>query len=90
MFSAEKGSMNPNLLMNVNSYRLAARTMGILTRDGDGHRVPVTIPRDAVVASKGNTLDGNKFVAVTWEGKTLMMFAQDLQTRGVLQVASGQ
>ena len=72
--------------MKGQSYRLYTPTFGILPVDGDGHRISITIPRDAIVTAIGDAFDGSylALVEVTWEGKTILMFTQDLRTRGVL------
>jgi hypothetical protein len=49
----------------------------------DGHRIPVTVPANAVIDLLGDgPFDGNRMYDVGWEGKTLTMFAQDEWQRG--------
>jgi len=55
-------------------------TLVILTQDG--RKSPVTIPQGAIVEALDGALDGSRRVDLTWEGKTVMMFALDLQDRG--------
>ena len=69
--------------MKGSSYRLNTPTLGILSTDGGEHRIPVIIPMNATVLA-GETLDGTEFIRVIWEGKTLLMFTQDLKARGEL------
>ena len=69
--------------MKGQSFRLNTPTLGILSIDGNGQRIPVTLPLHAIVTVIGGPLDGNRLVDVLWEGKTIMMFTQDIRTRGV-------
>ena len=75
--------------MKGSSYRLKTPTLGILSTDGCETRIPVTLPLHAIVTA-GETLDENVFIEVTWEGKTILMFTQDLTTRGELVNAATQ
>ena len=68
--------------MKGRSFRLKTPTLGILSIDSNGHRIPVTLPLHAVVTVEAEPLDGNRLVDVLWEGKTIMMFTQDLRERG--------
>jgi len=67
--------------MQRQAFRLKTPTLGTISSD-DGHRVAVTIPQNAIVTVINGPLDGNPMVDVLWEGKTIMMFTQDLRTRG--------
>ena len=68
-------------------YKLTTPTLGILSTDVGENRIPVTIPMNAIVMA-AETVDGNKLVEVVWEGKGILMFTQDLRTRGELIKAS--
>jgi hypothetical protein len=70
------------------SYLIKSPTLGILSIDDDGRRIPVTVPLNAIVKVQGGPLNGNRLVDVLWEGKTIMMFAQDIRSRGV-EIRSG-
>jgi hypothetical protein len=62
-------------------YRLHAPTLAILTTS-EGKRIPVTVPKNAVVTVKAGPLDGTRLIDVEWDGETLMMFTVDLRERG--------
>jgi len=46
------------------------------------HYVSRTVPKGAIVTIESETFDGNKLVEVRYEGKVIMMFTQDLRSRG--------
>jgi hypothetical protein len=46
----------------------------------EGRQVAHTVPEGAVVRVAG--LDGDKLIEVVWEGQTILMFAQDIRSRG--------
>jgi hypothetical protein len=69
--------------MKSSSYRLKTPTLGILSTDDGENRLPFTIPLHAVITA-GETLDGNIFTEVVWEGKTILIFTEDLRARGEL------
>jgi hypothetical protein len=58
------------------SYRLKAETLGPETA--------VRIPKDAIVTIVADPLDGVRTVDVTWNGKTITLFVQDVLDRGEL------
>jgi hypothetical protein len=58
------------------SYRLKAETLGPETA--------VRIPEDAIVTIVAAPLDGVRTVDVTWNGKTITLFVQDVLDRGEL------
>jgi len=66
-------------LMNSETYRVRETALAILSIGGE--RVPVTLPINAILILVDGPLDGNRLVEVTWEGKTLMMFTQDMRDR---------
>ena len=63
-------------------FRLNTPTLGMLTLDTSGHKIPITLPLNAVVRPESETLEEDRLIEVTWQGTTLMMFAQDLRVRG--------
>jgi hypothetical protein len=65
--------------MNGQKYRVRETALAILSSGGE--RVPVTLPINAILILIDGPLDGNRLVDVTWEGKTLMMFTQDMRDR---------
>ena len=66
--------------MKILLLRLKTSTLGIMS-DG-GHGFPVTIPMNAIVSLADDSLNDHRLIDVTWEGKTVMMFTQDLESRG--------
>ena len=65
----------------MNAQRYRAPTLAILTA-ADGKRIPVTVPKNAIVTVKAGPLDGTRLVDVEWDGEMLMMFTVDLRERG--------
>jgi uncharacterized protein (AIM24 family) len=71
--------------MPVGRYRITNPTIAVFPEDGRhiAHMVPVgamiSVDSVAFVAS-----DGGQLVNVTWDGKKVMMFAQDLRSRALL------
>jgi hypothetical protein len=61
-------------------FHLQTATLGILSTE-DHHRIPVTIPSGATLMVVNGDVNGNRFVDVEWEGKTLTMFGVDLRSR---------
>ena len=47
----------------------------------DGHHAAFAVPAGTIISVKGADLNGNKFVDVIYDGKTVTMFAHDLRTR---------
>ena len=70
------------------AYTLRTATLGILLTE-DSHRIPVTIPVGATVIVIDANVNGNRFVDVEREGKTLTLFAVDLCTRGIQAFIKG-
>ncbi len=67
------------------SYRIKIEILGIVTIPMDHQpRTAVTIPKGSIVSLIAGPLDGERLVDVTWDGKTFMLFAQDLRERGEL------
>jgi hypothetical protein len=64
------------------TYRINEPTLAIYT-DADGTKVPVTLPRDAILVIQDSEVDGNTFCRVEWQQKSLIVFAMDLESRGV-------
>jgi hypothetical protein len=63
------------------SYRLKIPTLAIIKLDGQNH--PTTVPSGAIVKMINGPLNGNRLVDMTWDGKTIMMFASDIRERAV-------
>ena len=64
-------------------YRVTSPTLALFQEDG--RHVAHTVPIGAIVTiGDAATFDGNKLIEVTWDGKTVMMFTQDLRSRSQL------
>ena len=67
------------------SYRLKIEILGIITFPVDHQpRTAVTIPKNSTVTVVAGPLDGERLVDVAWDGKTFILFAQDLRECGEL------
>jgi hypothetical protein len=55
-------------------------TLAVVVCDGD--QIAATIPLDGIVTVAEDQRYGNRLVQVMWEGKSVMMFRQDLCHRG--------
>ena len=65
--------------MHSETYRVRETALAILSTGSE--RIPVTLPINAIIILIDGPLDGNRLVDVSWEGKTLMMFTQDMRDR---------
>jgi hypothetical protein len=68
-------------------YRLNTPSLAIMSLP-NGKRIPVTIPKGAVVKVVNGPLDGTRLVDVEWDGEAVMMFTIDLRERGTLVTAA--
>jgi hypothetical protein len=66
--------------MSIDTYRITSPTISMFL--AEGRYVSRLLPKEARVTIQSETFDGNKLVEVRYEGKTVMMFTQDLRTRG--------
>jgi hypothetical protein len=48
----------------------------------DGAKIPVMIPKGGEVEVLVGPLNGNRLVDVRWEGKTVMVFTNNVRDRG--------
>jgi hypothetical protein len=64
-------------------YKLNTPTLAIMSLP-NGKRIPVTVPKGAVVMVVNGPLDGTRLVDVEWDGEAVMMFTIDLRERGTL------
>lgn len=60
-------------------YVLRSEILGIVLESNP--RTTVSIPKGAIVTVLADPVDGQRMVDVEWNGKTLMVFAQDLRDR---------
>ena len=65
--------------MPIGRYRITNPTLALLQKDG--HHIAHTVPTGAFITVDSAAFDGDKLVNVTWDGKTVMMFTQDLRLR---------
>jgi hypothetical protein len=69
-------------MLSGKQYRLKADTIAIETH-GDGRRVAITIPSGATVRIlSGPGPDDRRMVDALWDLRTVVMFADDIRTRG--------
>lgn len=62
-------------------FRLKTATLALDTRDGK--RIAVTVPAAAIIeVMRGPLLENMWMVDVRWNGRALVMFADDVQERG--------
>jgi hypothetical protein len=64
----------------VENYRITSPTMVLILEEG--RHVSYMIPKGATVSIEGKTFNGDRLVEVLWAGQTVMMFTQDLRSRG--------
>ena len=62
------------------TYRITSPSLVLL--QVNDRRVSHMIPKGAVVSFDGKTFNGDKIVEVVWDGKIVLMFTQDLRSRG--------
>jgi hypothetical protein len=66
--------------MPQDTYLITSPTVS-LCFEGDRH-VGSTLPKGALVQIESETFNGNQLVEVLFQGKVVMMFTQDLRSRG--------
>jgi hypothetical protein len=66
--------------MPIDRYRIKSPTIALF--EEDGRHVADTVPIGAIVEIDSEMFDGNKLVTVAWDGRHVMMFTQDLRSRG--------
>jgi hypothetical protein len=64
-------------------YKLNAPLLAIMSLP-NSKRIPVTVPKGAVVKVVNGPLDGTRLVDVEWDGEVVMLFTSDLRERGTL------
>jgi hypothetical protein len=65
--------------MPVQRYRIKDSTIAMFSVDGV--HVARTVAAGTVVELSSGRIDGDKLIEVTWEGRSAMMFTQDLRSR---------
>ena len=66
--------------MSEDTYRITSPSMSLFLEGGI--HVSRLLPKGALVTIASETFNGNKLVEVLYEGKVVMMFTQDLRSRG--------
>ena len=61
-------------------YRLTARTLGVVSRDG--RQVMIDVPDDAIVEVVDDPRTADAMVRVRWREEIVTMFVEDIQERG--------
>jgi hypothetical protein len=63
-------------------YRIISPTIALFLENG--RHVSRLVPEGSVILVDGETFNGDKLVEVIWAEKLVMMFTQDIRTRGEL------
>jgi hypothetical protein len=66
--------------MTTERYLISSPTIALLLEDG--RHVAHMVPEGAMISLDGKTFNGNKLMEVMWDEKAVMMFTQDLRSRG--------
>ena len=61
-------------------YKINSPTIAVFIEEG--RHVAHAIPSGSIVLVNPETFIGNKLVHVEWAGKEVMMFVQDIESRG--------
>lgn len=67
--------------MPIKRYRITEPTIAI-SQDG-GRGVAHTVSAGSIVELQNGPMDADKLIEVIWNGRTVMMFTQDLRQRSV-------
>lgn len=67
-------------LMSLKKYRIQSPTIALFVEEG--RHVARTVPAGAIVQIDGDAYNENKLVDVMWNEQAIMMFAQDVRSRG--------
>ncbi len=68
--------------MPTGRYHITNPTLALFQEGG--RHVAHTVPTGTIITVDGEAFNGEKLVSVTWDGKTVMMFAEDLRVRAEL------
>ena len=66
--------------MTTEKYLICSPTIALILEDG--RHVAHLVPEGATVSIDGKTFNGNQLIEVSWADQIVMMFTQDLRTRG--------
>ena len=70
-----------NSLKDAGRYRLNNPTLALILEGG--HHIAYTVETGTIILVTDEAFNGNSLVNVIWEGRTAMMFAEDLRARAV-------
>ena len=66
--------------MTAERYLISSPTIALFLEDG--RHVAHLVPEGSLISTDGKPFNGNRLMEVTWADKAVMMFTQDLRTRG--------
>jgi hypothetical protein len=66
--------------MTTETYVISSPTIALFLEDG--RHVAHLVPEGSLIITDGKPFNGNRLMEVTWADKIVMMFTQDLRTRG--------
>jgi len=66
--------------MPIEQYIVISPTIALFLEDG--RHVAHLVPEGTLISTNGEPFNGNRLIEVIWAEKTVMMFTQDLRTRG--------
>ena len=66
--------------MTAETYLISSPTIALFLEDG--RHVAHLVPEGSLISTDGKPFNGNRLMEVTWADKVVMMFTQDLRTRG--------
>jgi hypothetical protein len=67
--------------MPKDKYRIKSPTIALFLEEG--RHVAHMVPEGSVIAIESETFNGDRLVEVLWAEKLVMMFTQDIRSRGV-------
>jgi len=74
--------------MTIGRFRLTNPTLALIHEYG--RHVAHTVPTGTIIVVDSDAFDGEKLVNVTWDTRTVMMFAQDLRSRAERVTATAE
>jgi len=67
--------------MSGDRYRIKRPTIALFLEDG--RHVAHMVPEGTVITVQTETFNGDRLIEVLWAEKNVMMFTQDIRSRGV-------
>ena len=62
-------------------YRIMSPTIALFLEDG--RHVAHMVPKGTIITVQTETFNGDRLIEVLWAEKTVMMFTQDIRSRGI-------